>query len=40
MTEQERGIYLLFCMTGRNEEAEEYRKRCEEEREEREYENG
>lgn len=29
MTDPQRRIYLLFCMAGRTEEAEEYRAQCE-----------
>lgn len=30
MTEHERGVYLLLCMSGRESEALEYRDKCEE----------
>ena len=29
MTEQQREVYMLLCMTGRNGEAEQYRLKCE-----------
>ena len=29
MTENQRGIYLMLCMAGRTQEAEEYRAKCE-----------
>ena len=32
MTENQRAIYILLCMTGRVNEATEYRKRCEEDK--------
>lgn len=30
MTESQREVYMLLCMTGRVDEATEYRKQCEE----------
>jgi hypothetical protein len=29
MTEQQREVYLLLCMSGRNGEAEQYKAKCE-----------
>ena len=34
MTENQRGIYLMLCMAGRTQEAEEYRAKCEDAEEE------